>query len=140
MSPISNENPSTWDKLGIWISSLCALHCLLLPVLLPIAPLLASSFFAQPWFEHLILALSMLIGSFALINGALRYHGHLYPLVALFVGGLVYWQKDALGEAVEPFAVGIGAALIILGHWQNMKLCRQCKDVNSNVPRPQPSK
>jgi len=140
MSPISNENPTTWDKLGIWISSLCALHCLLLPLMLPVAPLLASSFFAQEWFEHIILVLSMLVGAFALLNGAMRYHGQLYPLVSLFVGGIIYWQKGALGEAIEPYAVGIGALLIILGHWQNMRLCHQCKCCADTMARPHPSK
>ena len=25
------------DRVGIWVSSICALHCLLLPILLPLA-------------------------------------------------------------------------------------------------------
>jgi hypothetical protein len=44
------------DRIGIWGSSLCALHCLLLPLLLPIAPLVASSIFAEVWFESNLLA------------------------------------------------------------------------------------
>ncbi len=127
MLPNSNKDSSTWDKLGIWISGLCALHCLSLPLLLPVLPLLASSFFAKPWFEQTILLLSMLLGAFALLNGALRYHGQLTPLIPLFLGGLVYWQKGLLGESVEPFAVLVGAVLIITGHWQNMKYYRQFK-------------
>merc|ERR1712137_139935 len=68
-SPI--DNPTFLDRLGIWISSLCALHCLAIPLL----PLLASSMFGQTWFERTILSLSILIGSVALIIGAVRYHG-----------------------------------------------------------------
>jgi len=44
MTPI-DENPTKLDKLGIWVSSLCALHCLALPVLVPLLPLIGSSFF-----------------------------------------------------------------------------------------------
>ncbi len=48
------------DRVGIWMSSICALHCLLLPILLPIAPLIASSVFADAGFERLILILSLI--------------------------------------------------------------------------------
>merc|ERR1712063_179408 len=82
MTPI-DENPTKLDKLGIWVSSLCALHCLALPVLVPLLPLIGSSFFAQVWFERTILSFSILVGAVALISGATRYHGRLYPLVLL---------------------------------------------------------
>lgn len=115
------------DKLGIWISGLCALHCLFLPLLLPAIPLLAGSFFAQAWFERLILSLSILIGLTALTIGYFRYHRQLYPIYALLAGGLIYWQKDVFGHDYEPITIAIGAALIIAAHLMNLRLCRACK-------------
>ena len=126
-SPI--DNPSVLDRLGIWISGLCALHCLAIPVL----PLLASSMFGQIWFERTILSLSILIGSVALISGALKYHGRYYPLLLLLAGGSIYWFKDMFGEAGEPFTITVGAALIITGHWINLKLCRKCRCCRGKV-------
>ena len=41
-----------FDRAGIWISGLCAVHCLALPVLLPMVPLIASSFFAEAYRIH----------------------------------------------------------------------------------------
>ena len=120
-SPI--DNPTILDRLGIWISGLCALHCLAIPVL----PLLASSVFGEVWFERTILSLSILIGSVALIAGAVRYHGQVYPLILLLSGGAIYWFKDMFGESGEPFTIAIGAMLIIVGHWINMRLCRKCR-------------
>jgi len=79
MTPI-DENPTKLDKLGIWVSSLCALHCLALPVLVPLLPLIGSSFFAQVWFERTILTFSLIVGAVALVSGAIRYHGKYYPL------------------------------------------------------------
>ena len=118
-SPI--DNPTILDRLGIWISGLCALHCLAIPVL----PLLASSVFGEVWFERTILSLSILIGSVALIAGAVRYHGQVYPLILLLTGGAIYWFKDMFGESGEPFTIAVGAMLIIVGHWINMRLCRK---------------
>ena len=134
MSDIQNtDNPTKLDRLGIWISSLCALHCLALPLLLPLIPLIGSTIFAQIWFERTILSISMLIGAVALLNGAIRYHGQFYPLGLLFSGGIIYWFKDIFGHDFEPFTIAVGAMLIVAGHWINMRLCRQCQCCRNTV-------
>lgn len=127
------DNPTKLDRLGIWISSLCALHCLALPLLLPLIPLIGSTIFAQVWFERTILTISMLIGAVALFNGAARYHGQYYPLGLLFCGGVIYWFKDILGHDFEPLTITVGAMLIVAGHWINMRLCRQCRCCRNTV-------
>ncbi len=129
----TNENLTKLDKLGIWISSLCALHCLALPVIVSLLPLVGSSFFAQAWFERAILTGSIIIGAVALISGAARYHGRYYPLALLVAGGVIYWNKGFFGEEIEPLAVTLGAALIVAGHWINMRLCRQCRCCKDTV-------
>ncbi|MCV2884409.1 MerC domain-containing protein [Aestuariibacter sp. AA17] len=115
------------DKLGIWTSSLCAVHCLFLPLLLPVVPYLGASFFAQDWFEKTILTLSMIMGFWALLSGFYRYHRQLYPLYSLLLGGLIYWNKDMFGEQYEPFTIGVGAFLIIFSHLINLRLCKSCR-------------
>jgi hypothetical protein len=115
------------DRLGIWVSSLCAVHCLLLPLLLPIAPLVASSIFAEVWFERMILTFSILVGFAALFIGFHKYHRQLYPLYSLALGGLIYWNKDIFGHEYEPFTIAIGAFLIIAAHVTNLRLCNGCK-------------
>ena len=116
------------DKIGIWASSLCAIHCLLLPMLVPVIPIVAASFFAEAWFERTILSVSLIIGFWALLSGYFRYHRRLYPLYGLLLGGLIYWNKDILGETYEPFLVPLGALLIVLSHVINIKLCKSCSD------------
>lgn len=123
MTPV--DNPTKLDKLGIWVSSLCAVHCLALPVVVPLLPLIGSTFFAQLWFERTILSISLVIGAVALLSGALKYHGRFYPIALLATGGVIYWFKDIFGESGEPFTIATGAMLIVAGHWINMRLCRQ---------------
>lgn len=122
------------DKLGIWISGLCALHCIALPIVLSIAPLMADSFVAAEWFEHSILSLSMLIGLSALLIGYFRYHKQFYPIIALIIGGIIYWQKDIFGHAFEPITIALGASLIIAAHLVNLRLCRACKECDDDCP------
>lgn len=118
------------NNIGIWASSLCAVHCLLLPVLIPLVPFIGASFFVQDWFERGILSASMVIGFWAMFSGFYRYHRQLYPLFSLLIGGLIYWNKDMFGEDYEPFTVTLGALLIVASHLVNLKLCQQCKSCN----------
>lgn len=127
----SSNNKSMKDRLGIWASSLCALHCLLLPILIPVLPFVSASFFAQDWFEKTILSLSMIIGFWALLSGFYRYHRQLYPLYSLLLGGLIYWNKDMFGEAYEPFTIATGALLIVAAHITNINLCKSCSSCQS---------
>ena len=131
MTPV--ENPTILDRLGIWVSSLCAVHCLALPVVVPLLPLIGSTFFAQLWFERTILCISLIIGGVALLSGALKYHGRFYPLGLLASGGAIYWFKDIFGESGEPFTIAIGALLIVAGHWINIRLCRQNLDYQKRI-------
>lgn len=120
-------NNRSLDRLGVWITSLCAVHCLALPLLLPLAPLIASSFVASAWFERAILSFSILVGFAALFIGFAQYHRQLYPLYSLTLGGLIYWNKGMFGDAYEPITVAVGALLIIAAHITNLKLCKKCK-------------
>lgn len=118
---------SKLDRLGVLVTGFCALHCLLLPVLLPILPLIASSFVSAAWFERLILSFSILLGFVALFIGFHKYHRQLYPLYSLALGGLIYWNKDIFGHSFEPLTIAVGACLIIGAHIANLKLCKSCK-------------
>ncbi len=118
------------DRFGIWISSLCAVHCLLLPVLLPLVPLIGATFFAELWFERLILSASLIVGGWALLSGYYRYHHQPLPLVALASGGIIYWNKDVFGEQYEPFTIAVGAMLLIVAHLWNLRLCNQVQSAD----------
>ncbi|REL34024.1 MerC domain-containing protein [Thalassotalea euphylliae] len=115
------------DRIGIAATSLCALHCILLPILLPALPLLGLSFLADHTWEFVFLIATAMLGTFALLSGFRRYHRKLYPFYLLYLGVAVYWLRHDFGEAYEPFFVIFGAVLIVAAHFINMKLCNSCK-------------
>lgn len=115
------------DKLGITAASLCALHCLLLPILLPALPLLGLSFLADHVWEHVFLLVTAVLGSFAILSGFKHYHKRLYPLYLLLIGVFVYWIKHDFSEESQPIFILIGASLIVGAHVINLKLCNNCK-------------
>lgn len=115
------------DRIGITAASLCALHCLLLPVLLPALPLLGLSFLADHEWEHFFLIVTAILGSFALFSGFRKYHKRLYPFYLLILGIVIYWIKHDYSEDVQPYFIVIGAALIVAAHVINLRLCNHCK-------------
>ncbi|WP_329605532.1 MerC domain-containing protein [Rheinheimera sp. UJ63] len=125
-----------FDKVGIMVTSLCAIHCIMLPVILPILPLLGLTAGHNHAFEGIVLLLTMALGFFTLFVGFHRYHRKLYPFYALFLGGFIYWQRGAWGSEYEHLILIIGATLVVSAHIMNMRLCNSC---NSCEDEHQPS-
>ena len=114
----------------MWITTLCAIHCLLLPLILPLLALAGLAFIGEDLLENTILGLSVAVGLWSLIGGA-RKHGEWRLLVPLLAGALIYSQRDILGHLGEPFIILLGASLIIYAHWSNL---RRSRKVNAVVP------
>ena len=117
---------NAFDKIGITVTSLCAIHCILLPVILPVLPLLGLSAVHNHAFEHIVLLITMVLGFITLFIGFHRYHRKLYPFYSLFLGGFIYWQKGTWGAEYEHVILIIGATLVVLAHVMNMRLCKSC--------------
>jgi len=115
------------DKIGITATTLCALHCILLPILLPILPLMGLSFLADHSWEHIFLLLTAALGTVALFSGFKHYHKQLYPFYLLYLGVALYWIKHDFSEDVEVYFIIGGASLIVAAHFINIKLCNSCK-------------
>jgi hypothetical protein len=115
---------------GGLISFLCAIHCLALPILLPLAGALVHSV----WLEVLLTVAAIAVGGFALRHGFVR-HGFRLPsilfacgMAAIVFGNWVLTAGAPLsthtpdGHAQTPTSlvfVGSGACLIVTAHVLN---------------------
>lgn len=120
------------DRIGITATSLCALHCILLPVLLPTLSLMGFTFLADHTWEHVFLIFTAILGSVAIFSGFKRYHRKIYPFIILFLGVIIYWIKHDFSESLEVYFIVVGAALIIAAHIINLKLCNNHKQCTSD--------
>jgi phosphoglycerol transferase MdoB-like AlkP superfamily enzyme len=125
-----------FDKFGIMVTSLCAIHCILLPVILPVLPLLGLTAAHNHAFEGFVLLFTMVLGFITLFIGFHRYHRKLYPFYSLFLGGFIYWQRDAWGHEYEHVILVIGASLVVFAHIMNMRLCNQCNSCETDDKKP----
>ncbi len=124
--PSSRQLRSTLDLAGATASFACAVHCAVVALLLGIAP--AASFLAASWIEWAFLAVSLVIGLFALVPGY-RIHHQRAPMLLLVTGLAMLGTMRAMSvppSLGELSLVITAAACLISAHWINRTALHRC--------------
>jgi hypothetical protein len=117
------------DKVGAAVSWICAVHCLIAPVLVVSLPLVGLSFLASGGIEFFLIGLSIAIGAAGLLPAYFRRHRKIRTLLLFGAGIMLVISADAFFEeylAGKIAVVIIGAICITGAHFINRKLCRAC--------------
>ena len=122
-----------WDRLGISISTICAIHCLLLPVFVALLPLWSFGVVIHEWLHPLFILLILPTVYYA----SKRSHFQ-RKIIRLLFGGLFllvtgwglghFW----IGLWFETGMTVIGSLVLIAGHWLNYRHHRVCSNKNHN--------
>jgi putative Mn2+ efflux pump MntP len=115
------------DKLGISLSLLCAVHCVVTPLIMLSLPIMARYYIAHPWFHWLMALLIVPVGVWAFVSG-FRHHGKTLVLIlgipGLVVIGIVpLFFHAQLSWWSEPLLMILGSSFLISAHWLNRKSC-----------------
>ena len=116
------------DKAAIGLSFACALHCLMVPLLLAIFPSSTLSGLEDERVHLGLLALIIPISVFSLTLGC-RVHRNL-TVVAVGVTGICILCFSALlvhdmgGESLETAGTLLGSGIVALSHVLNFKFCK----------------
>jgi hypothetical protein len=127
---LKNLDYVSWDRLGMGLSFLCAIHCLLTPIVILSLPILARYYLVHP-LVHYGLALVLLpVGLLAFYAG-LRHHRNYWVLIlgipGLFVVAVVPYLVHELSLNLnEPVLMVVGSLLLISAHWINRRSCAHC--------------
>jgi hypothetical protein len=127
-----------WDRAGVVVSTACAVHCTLLPLVAGLLPVLGLQRFADERIELALVAITALIGAVGHARAYRLRHRHVGPGL-LFVAGLsmiVVTRLSRTETIVEPVALVCGAAFAAAAHWMNLRLCRCCDDCGSTQGPP----
>ncbi|ARA91824.1 MAG: MerC domain-containing protein [Bacteroidetes bacterium] len=122
---------SGWDRIGIALSGLCIVHCLLLPVALAVAPLWSALAAVHDGF-HLVLAVLLVPTTVLAVRSGYRQHrdrgvlGLLSSGLAIIVAAALLGH-DVLGDGWGTGLTLIGSVLLIAGHWRNWQRRRACR-------------
>jgi len=117
------------DRLAIVGSTLCALHCIAMPVILSVFPSSFTIFFQDERFHQLMVWFVIPSSLIAVFIGC-RQHKDLKVLIGASLGLAIIvltalFGHDYLGEQGEKIATVIGAILLAASHIRNYKLCRK---------------
>ena len=122
---------SVWpDRLGIWTSGLCVVHCLLTPVLLSGSAVLAHLLPSEEGVHRGLAVCVALLGAVALLRG-FRTHRRV-RILCLMAAGLACifftaYAGDRLpSHAAEVSVTLLGSAFMITAHRLNHTFCKSC--------------
>lgn len=117
------------DNLGITISSVCAIHCVLLPGIFIIAP---YSFLASHEFHEALIYFILPCAAIAFILGC-RKHGDLKVAVMGTLGVMllassllfhdIFHADEHSEELITVLITVAGSLMLIVSHLRNRKLC-----------------
>ena len=116
----------TLDAMGATASFVCAVHCMVVALLLGVMPTLAL--LAASWIEWAFLATSTAIGLFALVPGY-RRHRVWMPLALFTLGIAVLATLRALlvpPSLLELTAAVTAALCLVTAHWINRGALHRC--------------
>ena len=117
------------DNLGITVSSVCAIHCLLLPAIFLIAP---YSFLASHEFHEALIYFILPCALIAFVLGC-RKHGDMKVAIMGSIGIILLASAVILHEALHSdqhseslmsvLMTIVGSVILIFSHLRNRKLC-----------------
>lgn len=122
------------DKVAIGLSTVCTVHCLLLPIILVMLPALSTNIIGDEIFHQWLLIAVIPTSLIALTMGC-RQHKNLSVMIFGLLGLAIliptaFFGHELLGEAGEKIASVLGAAFIALGHIRNSSLCQDCRSTD----------
>ena len=116
------------DKIAISLSTLCAIHCLVLPFIVLMLPNLTILSSTGESFHFWIVFLIIPISLYAITMGCKKHKNYsLFFFVAVglfFLLTAVALGAGTLGEFWEKTLTLIGALIIGIGHYKNYSVCR----------------
>ncbi len=117
------------DAVAVFLSGVCLLHCLALPVLLTLLPIFNVTLLSEKAF-HLIMMLVILpISLIALTIGCRQHRDRL----TVILGGIglsvltitALFGHNLFGLTGERLVTSVGGVILALAHIQNYRCCRQ---------------
>jgi hypothetical protein len=126
------------DGLAMSLAGVCGIHCLLMPILLIIFPLLGSSFFTNVYFHQWMLLAVLPTTGLAILLGCKQHKDFLVFLISLVGFALLCFATvdhahehphPATGSPVwlshESILTSLGGLVMVSAHVRNFMLCRK---------------
>lgn len=110
------------DHIGITTSTICAIHCALMPIAITFLPLLGLTFLSNEWVELTMLSISLIVGMISLGTAYFMVHHDIIPVLYFLVGfAFVSIGHYSKSDIIEPILLPLGGILFVVAHYINFK-------------------
>ncbi len=118
------------DMVGMGLSGLCMVHCLVFPLLVSFAPAILSGLPGDDM-THRVLAIGIALAGALAFRSGYKVHRKGWILALFLLGIALISAAAALGESAlsaygETGITVCGSVLLITAHWCNRSFCNSC--------------
>lgn len=124
----TKTNSNSAGKASAIVSIICAIHCMAVPLIAGVLPVLGLGFLESHTFEFVMIGSGVLLGSWSLWKSYSRDHRNALPF-GIFAPGviLIALALFVFPHELEPVFVPIGAGLMGIAQWVNIRTQRKCE-------------
>jgi hypothetical protein len=120
-----------FDAIGLTASSLCLVHCIGTAALGFALPAWGVGFLGDERIHRTLAVVVLVAGLLAFVPG-FRLHRSWPVVICAFLGLNAIalsqlWSDEELREQFEMALTVLGGGTLLLAHWQNRALCRECR-------------
>jgi hypothetical protein len=120
-----------WDKVGMWLSYGCAIHCALMPFVVGYLAVNGMGWIAAESTEWAFISASLSIGLIRLSWSYWKDHRQPKPVILFLLGVIaIFIAKSVFIETpkeFEPFGMVAGGLMIGTAHFRNQAKCKCCQ-------------
>lgn len=117
---------SKMDTVGTCLSLACAAHCIAMPFVITVLPLLGLGVLAHSSFETYMFIITISLAAASLCWGTF-IHREIRVLLFLAAAIILFCLGGfSLHDSREATFVAFGGVCLALGHLVNRRLCRSC--------------
>ncbi|HUJ71024.1 MAG TPA: MerC domain-containing protein [Verrucomicrobiae bacterium] len=114
------------DRLGIWLSAICAVHCMVVPIVLIFFPVMSWIHWSRIM-DVIVLSVAAIFGLGGCLLG-LRHHRDAMPLSLVLIGlalnGTGRFAALRLGPVLAQTLIIAGPMIMAYGLWRDRQLCK----------------
>jgi len=128
---------TTLDKLAVLLSGVCIFHCLLVPVIVTLVPIISTTIFVNDFIFHEMLLWLIIPTSLIALFVGCRKHRDFLILGTGVVGLLIITTAGLFGHDIltinqEKLLTLLGGLILAVSHTFNFRACQKltCNDEN----------
>ena len=122
-------NQGYLDRIAVVLSGICMLHCLALPLLLTVFPIMNVTILSEEVFHLLMLVVILPVSVVALTIGCRQHKDTLTVVLGAIGLGILtvtaFAGHDIFGLTGERLVTSLGGLILAGAHIQNYRCCRR---------------